>query len=664
VGSVPLTSALQHYCRVCNTQLNSCKQARIHVTGKKHEKRLAYLKFSLETSEAVTSSYPNQYVGGVTNASQVQVSSVMSTALPTVYAYPPPCQTYAQGPAYYFPPNMPAYQPYQSGAYHDYQQPPVSQPPTSSSSPPGPHTPRNTRRSHTTTASASHGVMSPSLTSGFSGSGDCKSTETCSLLSVASYSSATPNTGGRDPRTSDTTGPGNTPGVRHTVSCEICHLPFPSRAVLEHHLMGSRHARKVKAESVLRQLQENGAEFRATEATGDIRCEVCEVSVNSSHQLQAHMTGHKHKMRCARQGVAPHRTILTPASSTAPSTTPSEASAPVRSHSILVGRPQFGSRPNLYKTTSHAEGRTIKHLGGRNRERTTLSNRVQKMRKLVRPRLKVESGARQARHVPKEREEEGQAADSTTESDEPGTSKQGPVIPSSIKQENNLESDNKQAGEESDEAKESETDPEISNCQHKSTSEPEVKLCVYPSISHLAKASQTEPLRRYSVDGADSAHCPVHHAKADAGHHDSAIEEEGSLGSQGASQEPRRRSNSASYSQVASFQCNLCQISLNSQSQVAQHMGSNKHRRLGAVMQSQGGRDGHEGKGGDRERDHQRSKARYGGKEAYSCPSTQARDCNVREIPMLSMFLQRLHQHHYFPPIRDEEDNNGAETHR
>ena len=41
--------------------------------------------------------------------------------------------------------------------------------------------------------------------------------------------------------------------------------------------------------------------------------------------------GHKHKMRCARQGVAPNKTILTPASSTAPSTTPSEASAPVRS---------------------------------------------------------------------------------------------------------------------------------------------------------------------------------------------------------------------------------------------------------------------------------------------------------------------------------------------
>ena len=36
---------------------------------------------------------------------------------------------------------------------------------------------------------------------------------------------------------------------------QVCPLPFPSRAVLEHHLMGSRHARKVKAETVLRQLQ-------------------------------------------------------------------------------------------------------------------------------------------------------------------------------------------------------------------------------------------------------------------------------------------------------------------------------------------------------------------------------------------------------------------------
>ena len=61
--------------------------------------------------------------------------------------------------------------------------------------------------------------------------------------------------------------------------------------------------------------------------------------------------------------------------------------------------------------------------------------------------------------------------------------------------------------------------------------------------------------------------------------------------------------------------------------------------------------------------------------------ASSGRECNVREIPMLSMFLQRLHQHHYFPPIRvrrekeriigifnvvclqDEEDVS-SETHR
>ena len=40
---------LQHYCRVCNTQLNSCRQVNIHVGGKKHEKRFNFLKFSIES---------------------------------------------------------------------------------------------------------------------------------------------------------------------------------------------------------------------------------------------------------------------------------------------------------------------------------------------------------------------------------------------------------------------------------------------------------------------------------------------------------------------------------------------------------------------------------------------------------------------------------------
>ena len=42
---------LQHYCRVCNIQLNSCRQAKIHSEGKKHDKRLSYLRFCLESSK-------------------------------------------------------------------------------------------------------------------------------------------------------------------------------------------------------------------------------------------------------------------------------------------------------------------------------------------------------------------------------------------------------------------------------------------------------------------------------------------------------------------------------------------------------------------------------------------------------------------------------------
>lgn len=50
-GQCLVNPCLLHYCRVCNIQLNSCRQAKIHSEGKKHEKRLSYLKFCLESSE-------------------------------------------------------------------------------------------------------------------------------------------------------------------------------------------------------------------------------------------------------------------------------------------------------------------------------------------------------------------------------------------------------------------------------------------------------------------------------------------------------------------------------------------------------------------------------------------------------------------------------------
>merc|ERR1719189_1059996 len=110
--------------------------------------------------------------------------------------------------------------------------------------------------------------------------------------------------------------------------CEICRLPFPSQAVLENHLRGSRHARRVKSQQAFKQLHDNGAVFRHEEGVSEIRCEVCRVSVNSSHQLQAHLLGHKHRVRAVRRGVKPNQAILIPSSSTDVTTTsPSGASS-------------------------------------------------------------------------------------------------------------------------------------------------------------------------------------------------------------------------------------------------------------------------------------------------------------------------------------------------
>ena len=88
------------------------------------------------------------------------------------------------------------------------------------------------------------------------------------------------------------------------VFCETCQIAFPSLAVLENHLKGSRHARRIKSQQAFRQLKDAGTLFRIRGSSasvtdigmssGAIRCEVCQVSVNSSHQLQAHLTGKCH----------------------------------------------------------------------------------------------------------------------------------------------------------------------------------------------------------------------------------------------------------------------------------------------------------------------------------------------------------------------------------
>ena len=72
-------------------------------------------------------------------------------------------------------------------------------------------------------------------------------------------------------------------------SCDLCSMTFPSLAVLNNHVKGSRHMRKVKSAQAYRQMKAAGTAFK--QEAGEIQCEVCRVSVNSSHQLQAHLAG-------------------------------------------------------------------------------------------------------------------------------------------------------------------------------------------------------------------------------------------------------------------------------------------------------------------------------------------------------------------------------------
>lgn len=301
-----------------------------------------------------------------------------STTLPALQVPPPP--TFFYPPTTYpsLPPQQPGQPPappqpaYHTG-YHDFlPMPPVNIPPPvttttlMSIAPPTMIVPSGPSG----ILQQQHGVMSPSLTSGFSGSGDCKSTETSSILSAASYSSVgaaiapvvsdngyVPRKGygldsmgcqdgyfyshqnfysGQVASAANAYGHNNGIGshqsnnssfgssnhhsgikkvgssgganamkksashssgraASHASHCDVCQMTFPSAAVLENHVKGSRHARKLKSQQAFRQLKESGTYFRSGDEPGsEIRCEVCQVSVNSSQQLQAHLIGNNY----------------------------------------------------------------------------------------------------------------------------------------------------------------------------------------------------------------------------------------------------------------------------------------------------------------------------------------------------------------------------------
>ncbi|XP_011163094.1 zinc finger protein 385B isoform X2 [Solenopsis invicta] len=93
---------------------------------------------------------------------------------------------------------------------------------------------------------------------------------------------------------------GNLPTKKPLVRCDDCDLSFTSQAVLDTHLQGARHAKQVRSKNIMATLEETKISFTKDEETNGLKCNVCNVCLNSIQQLQTHLNGSRHKKKLMR----------------------------------------------------------------------------------------------------------------------------------------------------------------------------------------------------------------------------------------------------------------------------------------------------------------------------------------------------------------------------
>ncbi|XP_018318061.1 zinc finger protein 346 isoform X2 [Mycetomoellerius zeteki] len=98
---------------------------------------------------------------------------------------------------------------------------------------------------------------------------------------------------------------GNLPTKKPLVRCEDCDLSFTSQAVLDTHLQGARHAKQVRSKNIMATLEETKISFTKDEETNGLKCNVCNVCLNSIQQLQTHLNGSRHKKKLMREKEIP-----------------------------------------------------------------------------------------------------------------------------------------------------------------------------------------------------------------------------------------------------------------------------------------------------------------------------------------------------------------------
>ncbi|XP_033323140.1 zinc finger protein 346 isoform X2 [Megalopta genalis] len=93
---------------------------------------------------------------------------------------------------------------------------------------------------------------------------------------------------------------GNLPTKKPFVRCDDCDLSFTSQTVLDTHLQGARHAKQIRSKNIMATLEETKVAFSKDEETNGLKCNVCNVCLNSIQQLQTHLNGSRHKKKAMR----------------------------------------------------------------------------------------------------------------------------------------------------------------------------------------------------------------------------------------------------------------------------------------------------------------------------------------------------------------------------
>ncbi|XP_014664942.1 PREDICTED: zinc finger protein 385B-like [Priapulus caudatus] len=297
-----------HFCCICNSELNSCKQAIAHCNGKRHRRRQKKLINATGDSQGCSSggSYPDMSCVSPTNC-QFVPGSVATSGL-----------------------NMttPSFGNSQAAAAYVYNFTGSYGPPPAPAAPAGYSAPYNTCDTYFTTLTSPtpSGYYSAASYQG-SGGGGSVSSYLSGLQTGASGSSqsllspASGSDGGSDSSragSADLQATCVDPVTKAVIdnvmgkkfakkrapsaTCDVCHLSFNSGSQLDAHMTGAKHNKRLRSMKILVEKVGESVTANAIVQDGEqgkqvLCCDLCKISVNSPLQLQAHNSGTKHKQR-------------------------------------------------------------------------------------------------------------------------------------------------------------------------------------------------------------------------------------------------------------------------------------------------------------------------------------------------------------------------------